>query len=150
MPRRPRGVSRQQVDLIRYYSQRGYSANRIQRILQSRHIGMKRQILLRYVREFKGKPLKPSTEKYIPIKYRWIVVRGVQVAAYGSVNGVPRRVQFTGGAHELQQTAVLVYHHPPKARYQFLTISSRELLANPDKYLDFDEEWDKHPEIESL
>jgi hypothetical protein len=55
---------------VRWYVGRKYSANKIQRLLKKRGIGIRRKTLLRYVREFKGKSVKANREKYIPKKYR--------------------------------------------------------------------------------
>ena len=52
------------------YVKHGYSANEIQKLLKKRGIGIRRKTLLRYVRETKGKSVKPNREKYIPKKYR--------------------------------------------------------------------------------
>jgi hypothetical protein len=55
---------------VGYYVSREYSANEIQRRLKNRGIGIRRQILLRYVREAKRKSVKANREKYTPRKYR--------------------------------------------------------------------------------
>jgi hypothetical protein len=55
---------------VKYYVKRGYSANRIQRRLKKRGIGIRRKTLLRYVREAKKKPAKANSAKYTPRKYR--------------------------------------------------------------------------------
>ncbi len=54
---------------VRYYVKRGYSANKIQRRLKKRGIGIRRKTLLRYVREAKKKSVKANREKYTPKKY---------------------------------------------------------------------------------
>lgn len=52
------------------YISHGYSANKIQRILKNKGIGIRRKTLLRYIREAKGISVKANREKYIPKKYR--------------------------------------------------------------------------------
>jgi hypothetical protein len=63
-------IKSRQKDRIRQLSREGYSANQIQRKLQQEHLGLRRTVLLRNVREFKGRPTKPSTSKNVPRKYR--------------------------------------------------------------------------------
>lgn len=58
--------------LIKYYVKQGYSANKIQKELQKRKMGIRRQKLLEIVRKYKKKPKKPKAYKYIPKKYRKI------------------------------------------------------------------------------
>ncbi|GEM_PF-5214805 len=65
-----KGVSQRQIRVIRSCARKGWSANRIQQKLRARHIGMRRQKLLGYVREFKGQPARPNVERYTRIRYR--------------------------------------------------------------------------------
>jgi len=58
------------VELIRDYTKRGYSANKIQRELKAQGKGMRRKEVLKYVRQFKGKQLKKDSSKYARKKYR--------------------------------------------------------------------------------
>ena len=53
---RKSGVKPQQVNRIRELNARGYSANQIQKELRSEHIGLRRQIILNYTREFRNRP----------------------------------------------------------------------------------------------
>lgn len=55
---------------VKWYVKRGYSANKIQRKLKKRGIGIRRKTLLKYVREAKKKPVKADSGKYTPKKYR--------------------------------------------------------------------------------
>jgi hypothetical protein len=55
---------------VRWYVNHKYSANRIQRRLKKRGIGIRRKTLLKYVREAKKKSVKANSEKYTPRKYR--------------------------------------------------------------------------------
>jgi hypothetical protein len=55
---------------VKWYVNRKYSANKIQRRLKKRGIGIRRKTLLRYVREAKGKSVKANREKYTPKKFR--------------------------------------------------------------------------------
>lgn len=144
-----KGVSRRQINAIRSYSRKHCSANRIQRELSRRGIGLKRTTVLKYVRESKGKPPKAHPYKYTPIKYRksFMISLGKQVAGYGSVHGKPRRIQMRGMGKELYQAMRLTVKHPPKE--QFLTIPAWKLISDPRKYLDYEESWDEHPEINS-
>jgi hypothetical protein len=69
---RKSGITSRQKDRIQQLSRKGYSANQIQRALRKEHIGLRRTVLLRTVREVKGRSAKPSTSKYVPRKYRII------------------------------------------------------------------------------
>ena len=59
-------ASKEQVNFIRKEAKEGKSANQIQKDLQERHMGMKRQRLLEYVREFKGQKPRAEPSKYTP------------------------------------------------------------------------------------
>lgn len=156
MPRKLKEASIKQTDLIRECSHKGYSANRIQKELQKRNMGMKRQRLLTYVREYKGKRLKAESSKYTPTKYKGggfvtYEPHRHQIAIYGSKGGQSRRAELSGGANELYRSMILgLWKHPPKKEYKILRIHAEVLNANPHKYLAYDEEWDKHPEVNSL
>ncbi len=151
------GASKEQVDRIKADSAKGMSANAIQRDLQAHHMGMKRQKLLGYVREFKGRKPKSEPSKYTPTKYRkkprkpTKVVRrraprGKHVAVYGKVDGESKRIQMHGSGRELYKAMMLASQHPPKK--QFLTIKATNITGNPDKYLDMEKTWDQK-EVES-
>lgn len=144
-------ASKEQVNFIRKEAKEGKSANQIQKDLQEHHMGMKRQRLLEYVREYKGQKPKAEPSKYTPKKYRRArVVRHIEIgkklAVYGSVNWQSRRVQMSGSGKELYSAMMLVGKHPPKKR--FLTTNAKNIIENPDEYLDMEEEWDRK-EVES-
>jgi hypothetical protein len=67
---RTKGVTPRQIAIIRNMSRRGYGANKINRTLRAKHIGMRRTKLLTYVREFKGRSPKPHPERYVRVRYR--------------------------------------------------------------------------------
>ena len=58
-------------NLISYFIQKGYSANKIQKYLQDGELGIRRQILLRKIREIKGITINEERLKllYTPTKY---------------------------------------------------------------------------------
>ena len=58
-------------NLILYFIEKGYSANKIQKYLQNGGLGIRRQILLRKIREFKGIKIDEERLKILhtPIKY---------------------------------------------------------------------------------
>jgi|GEM_PF-4055867 len=62
----PRKINMKQRSMIQYYVRRGYSANKVQKQLSKQHLGLRRKVLLRQIREFKRKPSKPHVEKYYP------------------------------------------------------------------------------------
>ena len=148
--KKSRGVKPETVQAIRELVKQGYSANRIQKELQHRNMGIQRKRLLAIVRQVKRVPKKPYAEKYVPVKYRRRRIRIVWrkgVAAYGSVGGESRRVQMYGDGKSLYRAMMLVAKHPPKKR--FLTISAEAIVMHPYQYLDFEDYWDAHPRVNS-
>lgn len=151
MPKR-KIISKQQRNTIRTYVKKGYSANKIQKKLKSQDLGIRRKTLLAEVRKIKGKKPKADRQKYTPHKYR---IRRLkidfpmmkQIAGYSTVHGKPRRYQVAGTGKQLYRVMLLMSQHPPKRK--FLTISAKELLKNPWRYLDREERWDRHPYVES-
>lgn len=141
--------------LIREYVKRGYSANKIQKELQKRGLGMRRKELLAKVREVKGISKKPHAEKHVPIKYKRKVMkmRKIEeikpisypkwVAVYGTVNGKSRRVEMSGSGRELYNAMFDVVKHPPKRRFV------RCHAGEAPFYLDYFDEWDEHPAVVS-
>ena len=162
-----KGVSSATVNRIRELSREDKTTTQIQKQLQKEGLGLRRTVMLIYVREFKGKKPKAEPYKYIPRKYeraRMRVTRrrerrleierkekertyGKQIAVYGLTNGRHRRVQMYGSGKELYQAMMLVGKHPPRS--QFLTVSARRLLRYPDYYLDAKNRWDDHPYVKS-
>jgi hypothetical protein len=67
---RHRGFSNKQILVVNEGINKGYSANKIQRELKNKGIGIRRQVLLRQIREIKIKSPKVNPEKYTPRKYR--------------------------------------------------------------------------------
>jgi hypothetical protein len=66
---RKRQVTTAQIEKIRQYTREGCSANQIQHKLSTEHIGLRRTVLLSYVRQFKRQPTKPSVERYAANTY---------------------------------------------------------------------------------
>ena len=58
-------------NLISYFIENEYSANKIQKYLQNDELGIRRQILLRKIREIKGITINEERLKllYTPVKY---------------------------------------------------------------------------------
>jgi hypothetical protein len=121
---RKRGISPRQIDRIKELSSEGYSANKIQAKLSEEHIGLRRTILLTYVREFKRQPTKLHVEKHIHRKYI-AIQRGI---------GVKRVVLY--GRHNSKRTIIRQYG------------SGRELFRFVKRKLGSGF-WDAKPEIES-
>jgi hypothetical protein len=65
-----RGFRNKQILVVNEGIKKGYSANKIQRELKNKGIGIRRKVLLRQIREIKMKSPKVNPEKYIPRKYR--------------------------------------------------------------------------------
>lgn len=125
---RKQGITPKQIDALKRYSRKGYSANKIQRKLRSRHMGMRRTRLLGYVREFKRQKPKPSVAKYTPTKYAQARMRlpqfgGKYIAIYGTTRnrkGIVKRnrIELSGSGRELYE-AVKRFHEGiiPKVPY---------------------------------
>ena len=153
---RKSGVSSKQVDRIGELNARGYSSNQIQKELRSEHIGLRRQIILNYVREFRNRPAQRNVTKYIPKKYRrYYHPREKVISLSGTVNGHSRRLNifaYDGRALRRVLRDKIFDFGETKRGYtpksQFLTIDANKLLANPNKYLE-KEEWDTRPRINS-
>ncbi|MGD0496698.1 MAG: hypothetical protein ABSB28_11800 [Candidatus Bathyarchaeia archaeon] len=150
-----KGVSKRQINAIRSYARKGYSANKIQQKLRQRHIGMRRTKLLHYVRQAKHKRARPHVQKHIPREYRRqttytpapkIGIFAKQIACYGSEHGKSKRIQMFGSGRQLYEAMQIVSKHPPKK--QFLTISSEALLESPEEFLERGH-WDARPRVES-
>jgi len=145
-------------NLICKLVKKGYSSTKIQKALRKRHLGIRRKNMLKIIRKVKGVKKKPHAEKYVPRKYRarvkWrrraltakpTVYLPKAVAIYGTVGGESRRIEMSGTGRSLYNAMILVDKHPPKKR--FLRILADKIILFPRRYLDFDEEWDKHPEV---
>ena len=153
---RKSGVKPQQVNRIKELNARGYSANQIQKELRSEHIGLRRQIILNYTREFRNKPTQKNVSKYIPKKYRRIYRPiGKVISFSGLVNGKVRRINLSAmdgrTLHKVIKEKIFDYGETKRGyspKNQFLTIDANKLLSNPDKYLS-KEEWDTRPRINS-
>lgn len=65
-----RGIGEARAKALNLYLSKGYSANKIQKKMKEKGIGIQRKKLLKIVREMKLKPKKADAEKYIPKKYR--------------------------------------------------------------------------------
>jgi hypothetical protein len=147
-----RAVTKQQKKTIRTYVKQGLSSNKIQKRLQERHLGLRRQVLLAEIRNIKhGKP-RANTYKYTPKKYRRVSGKygysskrrrfgGRQVAVYGYAKTMrhPRaysaRFEFYGSGRELFQ-AVRQAHKGIVPRYEwaFVKCSARDFLNKPNIY----------------
>jgi len=65
-----KGVGEVRIKALSWYVSRGYSANKIQKRMKDRGIGIQRKKLLKIVREMRLKFKKADTKKYVPKKYR--------------------------------------------------------------------------------
>jgi len=65
-----KGIGKVRINDLSWYVSRGYSANKIQKRMKDRGLGIRRQTLLKIVREMKLKPKKADAKKYTPKKYR--------------------------------------------------------------------------------
>lgn len=149
MAKRKQSISPKQVDRIRQLSQQRLSTNQIQKTLSREGLGLRRQTMLRCIREFRHQQTKANASVYTPIKYRYqFVSSGKKVAGYGTQGGVSKRVEICGDGKNLYKAMQIVAKHPPKDEYAILRINARELLNNPRKYLDKGV-WDARPKVRS-
>ena len=65
-----KGVGKVRINALSWYVSRGYSANKIQKRMKNRGIGIQRKNLLKIVREMRLKAKKSNAKKYTPKKYR--------------------------------------------------------------------------------
>lgn len=65
-----KGIGKVRIKALSWYVSRGYSANKIQKRMKERGIGIRRKKLLKIVREMRLKAKKAKAEKYTPKKYR--------------------------------------------------------------------------------
>jgi hypothetical protein len=150
-----KGISPKQIERIRELTKQGYSTTKIQRTLSKEGLGLRRQVMLDYIREYRNQPARNNTQIYIPVKYRQeyrgntFASYGKGVACYGTVNGVSKRVQMSGNGKSLYQAMKLVAKHPPIRKVKFLSISANELIRHPKKYLDTEGDWDERPKVKS-
>lgn len=155
-----KGVSPATIDIIKEDSQKGHSANYIQKHLKREHRGIRRTQLLTYVREFKGRAPKAEAHiKYTPHKYRGGTTykthyrifdhyeKEKYVAVYGRVNGQSRRIEVSGTGKELGDFLSDAIHHPPKER--FARGDAGTIHGRAEIKLDYRKTWDRRPRIES-
>lgn len=65
-----KGIGKVRINALGWYVSRGYSANKIQRKMKKRGLGIQRKKLLKIVREMRLKQKKANAKKYTPKKYR--------------------------------------------------------------------------------
>jgi hypothetical protein len=115
-----------QINAIKLYSGKGYSANKIQLRLRARNLGMQRARILSYVRKCKHIQKRAYPERHIPRKYRRpprpiYEVRalptlpqfgGKSIAIYGTTRnkkGIVKRnrIELSGSGRSLMEKALL-------------------------------------------
>lgn len=102
---KPRIPLKKQVTIKRYVRQ-GYSANEIQKKMQAKNMGVRRTVLLAYVRKYKHKAPVERRERYVPTKYRRVPKpvegkgpKGIEI--YGTYRGRTRRLRRRGTGKDL-------------------------------------------------
>ena len=157
---RRRGLSAKKLRAIKIYARKGYSANRIQKRMRRRHIGVRRKTVLRLVRETKGRRPRPHPEKYVRHRYRKppstithrkpsyakIVGGAKTISLYGQVGGKARRWQISGDGHRIYQLMPELVRHPPKENFETTDVDT--LSRNKDRLMSRST-WDGRPQIES-
>lgn len=167
MPK-PKTITKQQRKAIRNYIKKGYSANRIQKRLKARHMGMRRTVLLSQIRKVNHQKAKVDRLKYTPRKYQKItggiphppktrrqffIGRQVAVYGYARTSRHPRaysaRFEFCGNGKALF-LAVKKAHEGivPRKEWAFVKCSARDFLSNPSVYGERGF-WTERPEVES-
>jgi len=127
--KRRTGLSAKKLRAIKTYANKGYSANRIQKRMRQRHMGVRRKTILRVVRETKGRPQRAHPEKYVRRKYR----RPVQIHYPSSF--LPKQVRLIG----TQKGEPKVVRKEDSGRNLYLWIKNQIVSG----------EWDRKPIIES-
>lgn len=171
MPKTKSQISSKTKYAIKAYVKQGYSANTIQKKLQSQGLGIQRKRLLAEVRKVKGTKPKAYPEKYTPKKYRRVapkarrpVFSGKHVAVYRPATtkryrklarkvGMPlsysARFEFYGNGKDVAKAVRLAYGGiVPRWENPHVECSARAFLNNPYKYGE-DGEWVNRPNIES-
>lgn len=165
-------VSKQQIKVIRGYVKQGYSANKIQKMLQKQHLGIRRKTLLAEVRKIKGAKKKPYSVKCTPKKYRRRVspparrpiYSGKHIAVYRPATtrryrkmakklGMPKsysaRYEFYGNGKDLAEAVRLALSGiVPRWENPHVECSARAFLKDPYKFGERGE-WVDRPIIES-
>jgi len=142
------------VNRIRTLSKQGKSSNEIARQLRREGIGIRRQTILNYVREFKGRPPKPQRYKYIPKKYRRPIAppptRKYHVSAFGKHDKISKRYEvFASTKKQLHHFLIDGVKHPPKRRIERIDLDRVKGLSQRARHVDYGEYWDERPEIKS-
>jgi hypothetical protein len=144
---------RQRIEAIRTYVNQGYSANKIQKKLQSQGLGIQRKKLLAEVRRIKGVAPKANTFRYIPTKYRqkrkppvprrtkWGSWGGKAVAVYLAVKTrrhpkpYNARFEFHGSGKDLNRAIRIAFSGiVPPHEQAFVECSARDFVKNPFLY----------------
>lgn len=96
-------VKTRTVDRIRQLSRKGYTANQIQHKLQQEKIGIRRQTMLKYVREFRHRPPPKHPYRHVPHKYRVppVIIVGKHVTLRGKHRGERATKSKLGSGKEL-------------------------------------------------
>jgi hypothetical protein len=167
MPK-PKTVTKQQRKAIRSYVKKGITANKIQKRLRARHMGMRRTVLLSQIRKVKHQKPKANRLKHTPKKYQRMTsgvphpsrerrqtMSGRQVAVYGyaRTRRNPRpysaRFEFYGSGKDLFKAVKLAHDgFVPRKEWAFVKCSAREFLSNPEVYGERGE-WSDSPRVES-
>jgi len=150
----PKYISKKErIEEIRTYVNQGYSANKIQKKLQSQGLGIQRKRLLAEVRRIKGKPSRTNTFKYTPTKYRqkrrptfprrsgWGSWGGKSVAVYLAVKTrrhpkpYNARYEFHGSGKDLNGAIRIAFSGiVPPHEQPFVQCSARNFVNNPYLY----------------
>jgi hypothetical protein len=135
-------ITKAQQKAIRGYVRRGYSANRIQKALSKRHIGMRRQVLLKHIRSVKKVTRVVPRKKYVPTPERRV----------GRVKYIPRKYRVPRPYPKIPTTKqiTLVGKHHGKKVEKTKTGSGKELYLfvkrEMHKYNE-GEFWDTKPKV---
>lgn len=142
------------VDRIYALSKQGKTTTQIQRQLRSEGRGIRRTVLLAYVREAKGRKPRADVYKYTPRKYRRPITpptpKKYHVSAYGKHKQKSKRYEvFATTKKALYRFLIDGAKHPPKQRIARIDIDRVRGLSDRAKYIDYGEEWDERPTIKS-
>lgn len=160
---------KQRIDTITAYVNKGYSANKIQKKLQSQGLGIQRKKLLAEVRKIKGKAPKANASKYTPVKYRkrtseqsvarrsnWNFFGGKTVPLYCSAKtkrhpkpySTRYEFHYTSGKTLYKAIKIAFSGIVPRHEHPFVTCSATDFIKNPYFYGEKGE-WVGRPNVES-
>ena len=161
MPKR-NTITKTQHKAIRTYVKQGFSANKIQKNLSKRGLGIRRKTLLAEIRKIKRQKPMVDRLKYTPRKYRKhlpkarkpvFIGKHIAVYRYARTKRHPRpysaRFEFYGSGKDLAKAIRLTLSGiVPRWERPFVECSAMSFMSNPYRHGERGI-WTARPNIES-